>query len=115
MTDEDSAVWRWLARNVVFAIHDRQFAEHGGPDGVRDPRTIKSALARPCNLAAYAPPDTADLAAAYAFGFARNHGAVDGNKRTAWIAARLFLANNGHRLEFEPMDAVRNTDGVEGG
>ena len=115
MTDEDSGAWRWLARDVVYAIHDRQLAEHGGPDGVRDPRAIESALARPRNLAAYATPDAADRAAAYAFGLARNHGFVDGNKRTAWVAARLFLADNRRRFEFEPMDAVRIMEGVAGG
>ncbi|MEI9905637.1 MAG: type II toxin-antitoxin system death-on-curing family toxin [Asticcacaulis sp.] len=63
---------------------------------------LTSALARPQNLAAYGNPDVAALAAAYAYGLAKNHGFVDGNKRTAWIAARLFLADNGYRLTFDP-------------
>lgn len=99
--------WRWVGLDVVLAIHDRQLAEHGGPDGVRDLGAIESALARPVNLASYQAPDAADLAAAYAFGLSRNHGFADGNKRTAWVIARLFLADNGYRLTFNPHDAVR--------
>jgi death-on-curing protein len=98
--------WRWIRADVVYAIHDRQIAEHGGPDGLRDRNAVESALARPQSLAAYESPDAAQLAAAYAFALARNHGFVDGNKRTAWIVARLFLADNGYRLEFAPTDAV---------
>ena len=99
--------WRWVDRDVVYALHDRQLAEHGGPDGVRDAVAVDSALARPQHLASYEQPDAADLAAAYAFGLARNHGFVDGNKRTAWIVARLFLADNGLRLAFAAGDAIR--------
>jgi len=105
MTGETVA-WRRIERDVVFAIHERQLAEHGGAEGVRDPRVIESALARPKNLETYAKPDAADLAAGYAFGIAKNHGFVDGNKRAAWVTARLFLADNGRRIEFAPTDAV---------
>jgi death-on-curing protein len=98
--------WRWVRADVVIAIHDRQIAEHGGLDGVRDRNAVESALARPQNLAAYETPDAAQLAAAYAFGLVSNHGFADGNKRTAWVVARLFLADNGCRLAFEPADAV---------
>lgn len=76
---------------------------------------IESALARRQNLAAYGDPDAAALAAAYGFGLAKNHGFVDGNKRTAWIAARLFLADNGMRLRFDKQDAVRIMEGVASG
>jgi death on curing protein len=107
--------WRWVDLAVIHAVHDRQLAEHGGADGVRDAGGVDSALARPVNLAHYGAPDAADLAAAYAYGLARNHGFVDGNKRTAWIAARLFLADNGYRLGFDPADAVRIMEGVAGG
>lgn len=107
--------WRWVAADVVFAIHDRQLAEHGGLDGVRDRGAVESALARPQNLAAYGKPDAADLAAAYAYGLARNHGFADGNKRTAWVVARLFLADNGLRLAFNPVDAIRTVEGVAAG
>lgn len=99
--------WRWVAADVIHAIHDRQLAEHGGLAGLRDLGAVESALARPGNLAAYGDPDAADLAAAYAFSLARNHGFADGNKRTAWVAARLFLADHGVILRFDPADAVR--------
>lgn len=107
--------WRWLDPAVINAVHDRQLAEHGGAEGVRDAGSIESALSRPVNAANYGTPDAADLAAAYAYGLAKNHGLVDGNKRTAWIAARLFLADNGYRLSFDPVDAVRIMEGVAGG
>lgn len=99
--------WRWISLPVILAIHDRQIAEHGGLSGLRDNGALESALARPLNVALYDTPDAADLAAAYAFGLARNHPFADGNKRIAWIAARLFLADNGVRLSFEKTDAVR--------
>lgn len=107
--------WRWIDPAVINAVQDRQLAEHSGSEGVRDSGSIESALARPVNLARYGAPDAADLAAAYAFGLAKNHGFVDGNKRTAWIAARLFLADNGYRFSFEPVDAIRTMEGVAGG
>lgn len=115
MTAGESAAWRWVERDVVLAIHERQLAEHGGPGGVRAAGVIESALSRPRNLAAYATPDAAALAAAYAFGLARNHGFIDGNKRTAWVTSRLFLADNGCRLEFDAIDAVRIMEGVAAG
>jgi death on curing protein len=110
-----SAPWRWISAPLIYAIHDQQLAEHGGPGGVRDHGAVESALARPRNLALYEEPDAAALAAAYAFGLARNHGFVDGNKRTAWIAARLFLADNGVRLVFDKAEAVRIVEGLAAG
>jgi death-on-curing protein len=107
--------WRWVAIEVVYAIHDRQLAEHGGGQGVRDRGAIESAMARPQNLAVYGEPDAAALAAAYAFGLARNHGFVDGNKRTAWVIARLFLADNGVRLSYDKAEAVRTVEGLAAG
>ena len=115
MSQDNPSQWRWVGVNVVLAIHDRQLAEHGGADGIRDRNAIESALARPLNLAAYGNPDAADLAAAYAYGLARNHGFVDGNKRTAWVTARLFLADNGQCLAFAPLDAIRIMEDVAGG
>ena len=107
--------WRWVDATVVQAIHDRQLSEHGGLSGIRDQGAVASALARPENLAAYGEPDAAALAAAYAYGLARNHGFSDGNKRTAWVVARLFLADNGYRLRFDPVDAVRMVEAVAAG
>ena len=107
--------WRWVAPEVVYAIHDRQLSEHGGLEGVRDQGAVESALARPRNLAAYTDPDAAALAAAYAFGLASNHGFADGNKRTAWVVARLFLADNGQRLTFDKFDAIRTVETLAAG
>lgn len=107
--------WRWVREDVVYAIHDRQLAEHGGSAGLRDPAALDSALARPRNFAAYERPDVAALAAAYAFGLVRNHPFVDGNKRTAWVVARVFLAINGQRLEFDPHDAVTRMETLAAG
>jgi len=96
----------WLDTAVALAVHDRQLAEHGGGSGVRDAGMLESALARPVNRWSYGEDDIAALAAAYAFGIARNHPFVDGNKRTAWVLARQFLALNGGALTFEPSDAI---------
>lgn len=107
--------WRWVGADVTYAIHDRQLAEHGGLDGVRDKNAVESGLARPQNLAVYKNSDAASLAAAYAFGLACNHGFLDGAKRTAWVIARLFLADNGYELTFDPADAVRTVEAVTAG
>ena len=98
--------WRWLRVETAEAVHEEQLAEHGGGGGVRDSGALLSALARAQNLAAYAEPDAAALAAAYAFGVAKNHPFVDGNKRTAWVLARLFLAKNELVIEFKEAEAV---------
>ena len=96
----------WLDARDANTIHDRQLAEHGGGRGVRDEGLLDSALARPVNRWTYGEDDAASLAAAYAYGVARNHPFIDGNKRTAWVLARLFLAINGHRLKFDSPDAI---------
>lgn len=89
------------------AIHDEQLAEHGGLSGIRDLGVIESALARARNLASYEQcEDVARLAAAYAFGIARNHGFSDGNKRTALVTADLFLMLNGYELTSSPSENV---------
>ena len=97
---------RWLDSAVALAIHDRQLAEHGGSPGLRDEGMLESALARPVNRWSYGENDAAALAAAYAFGIARNHPFADGNKRTAWVLARLFLGLNGEMLAFTPEEAI---------
>jgi death-on-curing protein len=97
----------WIEAEVALAVHDRQLAEHGGPVGVRDKAMLESALARPRNQWGYGTDDFCALAAGYAFGIARNHPFADGNKRTAWVLARLFLVLNGVQLRFEATEAVR--------
>ncbi len=107
--------WIWIGADLAIALHDRQLAEHGGPAGVRDGGGLESALARPLNLASYDEPDAAAPAASYAFGITRNHAFIDGNKRTAWLVARLFLRANGLVLEFEKADAIRVMLGLAAG
>ena len=99
-------IWRWLRSETAEAVHPEQLAEHGGGAGVRDRGLLLSALARPENLAAYGEPDAAALAAAYAFGVAKNHPFIDGNKRTAWVLARLFLSKNGVSMNCKEVEAV---------
>lgn len=109
--------WRWIRNDLAYAIHESQLAQHGGLDGLRDKNGVESALARPQQLDQYGnpKPDAADLAAAYAFGLARNHGFSDGNKRTAWVIARVFLTDNHVHLQFAPIDAIRAMEAVAGG
>jgi death on curing protein len=107
MTTPDRIEPIWLNATDALAIHDRQLAEHGGGVGVRDAGLLDSALARPVNRWTYGDDDPANMAAAYAFGLARNHPFVDGNKRTAWVLARLYLAINNHELHFEKEDATQ--------
>ena len=115
MTQPDRVEPVWLDAVDAIAIHDRQLAEHGGGTGVRDQGMLESALGRPINRWAYGEDDPAALAAAYAFGLARNHPFVDGNKRTAWVLARLFLALNRHTLRFAAEDAIRTMLALAGG
>ena len=92
--------WVWLDRTVIVAIHDMQLAEHGGAAGVRDAGLLDSALGKPLHLNAYKepPPDAAALAASYGYGISRNHPFIDGNKRTGFVAAELFLRLKGQVL-----------------
>lgn len=87
----------WIDNHETLIIHAQQVSEHGGSDGVRDNSLLEAALARPQNLLAYSEdaPSLPRLAAAYAFGIARNHPFVDGNKRTALVVSLTFLLVNG--------------------
>ena len=98
--------WVWVLPEVVIAAHDEQLAEHGGAAGLRDRSMLEGAMARPQNLLAYDEPDVADLAASYAFGIARNHLFVDGNKRTALVVSETFLALHGYRLACDDVEVV---------
>ncbi len=106
---------KWVFEKTVLAIHDEQLAEHGGMPGVRDMALLQSALHRPQNLAAYGVPDIADLAAAYAYGISRNHGFLDGNKRTAFVVAYVFLLDQGHELIASDQEAVTTMLAVAAG
>ncbi|GAA0588065.1 type II toxin-antitoxin system death-on-curing family toxin [Rhizomicrobium electricum] len=97
----------WVRPDVLKLLHGESIAEHGGADGLRDEGLFESALARPRNLFSYeGVEDPARLAAAYAFGLAKNHAFVDGNKRIAFIACALFLRLNGLRLVADQSEAV---------
>jgi death on curing protein len=100
-------IWRWIDKRSLLLLHAESLAEHGGSAGLRDEGLLDSALARPLNLVAYGDPDFADLAASYAFGLAKNHPFVDGNKRAAFLSAGLFLALNGFRLTASQVDATQ--------
>lgn len=96
----------WVKERVALAVHDRQLAEHGGGTGVRDPGGLDSALARPRNRWEYGEDDFAVLTAAYSFGIVRNHPFVDGNKRSGWVVANLFLDLNGFEIAYDELDAI---------
>ncbi len=98
--------WHWLREDVVVAMHSEQIAEHGGRIGIRDAGLLSSALARPQNLAVYGEHSVFDLAAAYVFGIISNHPFVDGNKRTGFLAAYVFLYLNGWDLMASEVEAV---------
>lgn len=98
--------WRWLKEEVIIAVHDEQLVEHGGAEGVRDSGLLSSALARPKNLDGYEMPSVFDLAAAYATGIVKDHPFVDGNKRTGFLAAYMFLALNGWELDAPEANAA---------
>lgn len=96
----------WIERPLAVAIHERQLAEHGGSAGVRDESLLDSALARAQQRHAYGdpPPDLADLAASLAFGLARNHPFIDGNKRTAAVVCETFIMLNGGTLDADDLE-----------
>jgi death-on-curing protein len=97
----------WIEEDLVLAIHDRQLAEHGGAEGVRDVPLLLSALARPQNHLAYESSDIVELAAKYMAGLVQNHPCVEGNKRTGFVAGVLFLELNGCRFTASEEAAAR--------
>jgi death-on-curing protein len=98
---------------MLDAIHQAQIREHGGTPGVRDDGLLEAALARPRHKFVYAKqPDWATLAAGYAFGLAKNHGFVDGNKRVAFMAAYVFLGLNGYDLDATEPEVVATMTAV---
>jgi death on curing protein len=98
--------WKWIDRNILLLLHDESLAAHGGASGIRDEGLPDSALSRPLKLALYGEPDVAELAASYAFGLAKNHPFVDGNKRAAFLSIGLFLYLNGQTLTASQADAT---------
>ncbi len=108
-SSKSAEAWVWIEAAVLHAVHEEQLAEHGGPSGVRDAGLLESALARPRQLANYGQPDLAELASSLAYGLARNHPFVDGNKRTAFVAIELMLVLNGYRLAADDASCVLTT------
>ncbi len=96
----------WLLRKVIDAIHDLQLAEHGGASGVRDEGMLESALAGPLNQHGYGETDICRLAAACASGIIRNHPFIDGNERTGFLAAYVFLKINGVDLVADEVETT---------
>ncbi|RWX75822.1 type II toxin-antitoxin system death-on-curing family toxin [Neorhizobium lilium] len=97
---------KWLSRQAIEIIHSEQLAEHGGLSGIKDDNALEAALARPLHKNAYGEDDIFRLAAAYLYGFARNHPFSDGNKRTAYLAAFTFLVINGHLIEASQAEVI---------
>jgi death on curing protein len=97
----------WISERTIREIHRFQLTKYGGLEGVRDENMLSVSMARPQQLFAYGEsPTIFDLAAAYAFGFAKNHPFSDGNKRVAFAVAVTFLRVNGYRLEASETDAI---------
>ena len=97
---------KWISKRALLLLHEESLAEFGGARGFRDDGLLESALARPQNIYAYNSTTTvAELAAAYAFGIAKNHAFVDGNRRVAFLSIGLFLNINGYRLTADQTDA----------
>ena len=106
---------RWLDTNIVIDVHAEQLALFGGADGIRDIGLLESALARPLNKFGYGETSLANLAAAYAFGLARNHPFVDGNKRAAFASIIVFLGLNGIDFDVPPEEATAIILGLAAG
>jgi death-on-curing protein len=96
----------WLDAEIMIDVHAEQLALFGGPEGIRDLGMLESALGRPVNKFSYGEEDLAALAAAYAFGIARNHPFVDGNKRAAFAAIIVFLGLNDIAFAPPPAEAT---------
>ena len=103
---------RWVPRPAVIIIHDRQISRHGGRPGLRDATLLDAGLARPLNRHGFGETDPFVLAAAYAFGIAKGHAFVDGNKRTAFVTAVTFLGLNGIGFRSDPLTLVRQVEGL---
>lgn len=99
----------WIEEVACHAFHAEMLERFGGLEGVRDAGLLESALHRPRHLFAYGKPSLFDLAAAYAAGIVKNHPFLDGNKRTGFVSAALFLEINGHRFIAPEEEVVERT------
>lgn len=99
----------WVLHETVLILHEQSLADFGGSAGIRDAGLLESALERPKNTFAYGKPTLFTVAASYAFGLAKNHPFIDGNKRTAFVTAVLFLELNGMVFRAGEVDATIQT------
>jgi death-on-curing protein len=99
----------WFNREECLAIHEMVLAQHGGLAGLRDEGLLESALSKPRNLFVYAKPTLVEMAASYAAGIIHNHPFLDGNKRTGFMLATVFLEVNGHDFTATEESVVENT------
>jgi len=108
---------RWIPRQAIIDLHKGQIAEHGGLEGIQNPGGLDSALARPKQIYSYGgeKSDICSLAAAYAFGLARNHPFVDGNKRMSLMSISVFLGMNKYYLDAREEDAYQTMTKVADG
>ena len=102
----------WVPVEAVHIIHDRQIARHGGASGLRDQGLLQNAMQRPVNKWQYQNADIFECAAAYAYGIAKAHAFVDGNKRTAFVTSATFLRLNGWHFVTEPAEGLAFVDGL---
>lgn len=96
----------WVTYEQVIAIHSKQLRRFGGAPGLRDEGMLQSALQRPQDKWHYEQVELPELAAAYAFGLAKNHAFVDGNKRIAFMTMVTFLRKNGVPFSPDPAHAT---------
>ncbi|HKE27522.1 MAG TPA: type II toxin-antitoxin system death-on-curing family toxin [Bryobacteraceae bacterium] len=107
---------RWISRKALLLLHEESLAEFGGAQGMANEGLLDSALSRPLNARADRPETTiAELAASYAYGLARNHAFVDGNKRAAFLSIGIFLTINGYKLVAGQIDAIQAIFAVAAG
>ena len=106
------STFKWVPIEVILAIHDRQISRHGGASGLRDLGLLESGAGRAQNRASYDNGSVFEIAAAYAYGLAKAHGFVDGNKRTAFVVALTFLRLNGFHMRPDPLEGVRMMEGL---
>jgi death-on-curing protein len=105
----------WVPLPAIIVIHDRQIARHGGAPGLRDRALLEMGCARAMNLHAYESAPLPRIAAAYAYGIAKAHAFIDGNKRTAFVTAVAFLRLNGLGFRPDPVEGVRMMEGLAAG
>lgn len=105
----------WLTLDDALLFHGELIAAFGGTAGIRDQRLLESAMSRPQNVFAYESQDLSVLAVAYAHGIAKNHPFIDGNKRVAFVVARVFLGLNGVRFHPPEAEAVVMIEGLANG